>query len=190
MTKTKDIELKCLLGTTVDNEIVFGEFGITYRNNYPQFTASFDTVAPINDDDFDLVEYFDDFLDSCDGDYKWKLCEYHDCKPSELAECLADECCDVRDALDCSVYPKRINVDGEHYCFESRCGGQHDTRDEMEFYCNKQIYDKIHQLWDKYHLKKVDDSVVDEVKDLISTCKTELPDEVEYITNYIREHLQ
>lgn len=39
-------KIKVLLGVDRNQELVFGEFGITYRNGYPEFFASFDTVRP------------------------------------------------------------------------------------------------------------------------------------------------
>jgi len=46
-----------------------------------------------------------------------------DFKPSELAKELADQCYDVRDALDCSLYPECYKVDGKSWYFESVGGG-------------------------------------------------------------------
>ena len=48
---------KYLLGANRDNELVFGEFEITYRNGYAEFTASFNTVRPFNGENFDLEEF-------------------------------------------------------------------------------------------------------------------------------------
>ena len=50
MTKTR-----YLLGATEDLEIVFGEFGVTTRNGYTQFTASFDCVRPFTADEVDAT---------------------------------------------------------------------------------------------------------------------------------------
>lgn len=175
---------KYLLGATEDNELVFGEFEITNRNGYPQFSASFDTVRPFNAADFDLEDYFEDWLEGMDKDWLYDQCVYHDCKPSDLAEYLADECYDVRDALDCSLYPEMYDVDGEDWCFESSACGQHDTRNEMRDFVNPYAYNVLHELWDNYHLKEVDDEVVEivnKLRDILSEV-----DEEEWITDYIK----
>ena len=108
---------KYLLGATVDNELVFGEFEITNRNGYSEFTASFDTVRPFNGEDYDLEEYYEGWIDGMDKEYLYDLCERFDCKPSELPKELADECYDIRDAIDCSLYPEEIEVNGESWYF-------------------------------------------------------------------------
>ena len=179
---------KYLLGATTDKEIVFGEFEVTYRNGYPQFTASFDTVRPFAKDSYDLVEYYEDWVDCMDKACLYDLCERFDCSPSELPKELANECYDIRDAIDCSLYPEIIEVNGEEYCFESGSCGQHDTREEMEVYTNKEAYDLLHKLWDEHHLYKVDESVIAKVQELDEMLS--VIDEEEWIANYIEEEIK
>ena len=177
---------KYLLGATVNNELVFGEFEVTNRNGYQEFTASFDTVRPFNGDNYDLEEYFDNWIDGMDKEYLYDLCERFDCRPSELTEELASECCDVRDALDCSLYPKCYNVNDESWYFESCSCGQHDTRNEMEEVINLKAYNLIHELWDKYHLKKIDNDVVEQVEKIVDMLS--VIDEENWIIDYIKRH--
>ena len=177
---------KFLLGATVDNELVFGEFGVTNRNGYLQFTASFDTVKPFNGENIDLEEYFEGWIDGFGKAELYNMCERFDCRPSELSKELADECYDVRDAIDCSVYPECYEVDGESWYFESRSGGQHDTRNEMEEIINKEAYDLLHELWDKHHLNKIDDAVVEQIGKLTNMLSD--VDEEEWIVGYIERH--
>ena len=103
---------------------------------------------------------------------------------------MADECSDIRDALDCSLYPKCFDIDGESWYFESVGGGQHDSRkDGMEVYTNQSIYDKLHELWDAYHLKKVDSGVIAQVENLAKMCENIQEHEEEWIKDYIRENM-
>ena len=177
---------KCLLGATKNNEIVFGEFEITNRNGYAEFTASFDTVRPFREDDYDLEEYFGNVYYDYDKGYLYDLCERFDCRPSELANELANECDDIRDAIDCSLYPECYSIDGTDWYFES-CGcGQHDTREEMEEYVNNNAYNLLHELWYKYHLKKVEEDVVAKVEGLIAMVSN--VNEEDWITDYIERH--
>ena len=157
---------KYLLGATVDKELVFEEIEVRDWNGHPEFSASFDTVRPINGNDYDLEEYFEGWLEDIDAQWKWDDCVKRDCSPNELAAELADECDDPRDALDCSLYPECVEVDGEDWYFESGSCGQYDTRDIMETYINKAAYDKLIALWDKYHLKEIDDTVEAEIKEV------------------------
>lgn len=154
------------------------------------FSASFDTVKPFKGDDFDLEEYYEDYLENLDKEYKYDLCERFDCKPSELAGNLAAECYDVRDALDCSFYPECYEIDGESWYFESVGGGQYDSRKNgMETYTNQSIYNKLHELWDAYHLKKVDNGIIAQVENLAKMCEDIQEHEEEWIKDYIRENM-
>ena len=178
---------KFLLGATVNNELVFGEFEVREWNGYPEFSASFNTVIPFNAEGYDLEEYYEDWVSGMDKEYLYDLCERFDCRPSELPKNLADECYDVRDALDCSLYSEEVIVDGESWCFESSGCGQHDTRkDGMEKYVNEEAYNLLHTLWDNYHLKKVDEEVIEQIENLASMLSS--IDEEEWIINYIKEY--
>jgi hypothetical protein len=75
---------KYLLGATTDREIVFGEFEITTRNGYPEFSASFDTVRPFDGDDYNLEEYFIDWCDCMDKATLYDMCERLYCSPQDL----------------------------------------------------------------------------------------------------------
>ena len=155
---------KFLLGATVDNELVFCEFEIRTLHGYQTFSASFDTVRPFNGENFDLEGYFEGWIDGFGKDELYDMCERFDCRPSELHKELADECYDIRDAMDCSLYPECYDVNGESWYFESCSCGQHDTRDEMDETIDEEAYDLLHELWDNYHLKKIDDDVIEKVE--------------------------
>ena len=178
---------KYLLGATVYNELVFGEFELRDNNGHKEFSASFNTVIPFNTEGYDLEEYYEEWVDGMDKDHLYDLCERFNCRPSELPVELASQCCDVRDALDCSLYPEKINVYGESWCFESSSCGQHDTRkDGMEKYVNEEAYNLLHELWDGYHLKEVDNEVIKQVEKLVDMLSS--VDEEEWIINYIKEN--
>lgn len=191
---------KFLLGATNNNELVFGEFELKHPRFYSEngsyideesfeFTVSFDVVRPFKASDYDLVEYYEGWIDGVDKSYLYDLCERFDCSPSKLPENLASDCYDVRDALDCSLYLEEITVDGEDWCFESSCFGQHDTREGgMAEYTNEEAYNLLHSLWDNYHLKKVDDEVVKQIEKIVDVLSE--VDEEEWIINYIKEYCQ
>lgn len=65
--------------------------------------------------------------------------------------------------------------------------GQHDTRNEVEEFVDKELYDDIHTLWDNYHLKNIENneeamnlykSVLDRMKNI---------DNEEVVAEYIRK---
>ena len=177
---------KFLLVATVDHEIVFGELEIREMHGKPVFSASFDTVRPFSESDFDMEEYWENWLEDIDKDWKYDACERYNCKPSELASELAYECNDIRDAMDCSLYPETVEVNGNDWYFESGSCGQYDSRGDMEVYTNKEAYDLLHDLWDEYHLKEIGDDVKRKVE-CVEKLLMEI-DEKEWIRNYIEEH--
>ena len=190
---------KYLLGATADGEIVFAEFEATHprywsqeKGNWTdetvrQFSASFDTVRPFKGSDYDLEEYYEGWMDGINKEYLYDLCERHWCSPQDLPGKLADECDDVRDALDCSLYPEEINIDDEYWYFESGSCGQHDTREDgMYEYVNEEAYNLLHELWDKYHLKTIDEDGIKQMQKVVELL--EEVDEEEWIEDYIRRN--
>lgn len=179
---------KVLLGATTNQEIAFGEFEITHRNGYAEFTASFETVEPFRGSDADLEEYFEDFADECcfGADFVLEQCRRLHCSPQALPMELANECDDPRDAYDCSLFPEEYKVEYDRWYFRSGACGQHDLRKEgMAEYVNKKAYDKLYELWDKYHLCKVDEKEITKMLDYIEDKLN--VDWEEWITEYIRE---
>lgn len=176
-----------LLGATKDNELVFAEFGVSNRSGYDEFTASFDTVRPFDGDSVDISYYYQCIVDDMDKDWLIDKCDEYDCKPSDLAEKMADNCYDITEVVDCSLYPETYIINNADWYFESMCCGQHDTRDDMAEYVDEKAYNELHELWDKYHLHKVDSGVIDKVRqiaDALSKTNAE-----EWITDYVRRHI-
>ena len=193
------MSIKYLLGATADKEIVFAEFSATHprywskeKGNWTdetvrEFSASFDTVRPFVGSDYDLEEYYEGWMDGLDKADLYDLCERHWCSPQDLPGKLAEECYDVRDALDCSLYPEVINVDETDWYFESGSCGQHDTREDgMDEYVNEEAYNLLHELWDKYHLKPIDEDGIKQMQRVVELLDE--VDEEEWIADYIRRN--
>lgn len=190
-----DMRKKVLLGVDKNKEIVFGEYEVTYRNGFPEFAASFDTVRPFNGDDVNLEDYFAEYAneDYMGADFVLQQCRRLDCSPQNLASELADECYDVRDALDCSLFPEEYVIGNgygmeEYWYFESGGCGQHDIRDTgMEKYVDKKACDKFLSLWDQYHLKRVNELYIkEELREIEERLNV---DWEEWISGYIKEEL-
>jgi len=166
-----------ILGATEAGELVFVEFRITHRNGYPEFTASFNGVRPFTEEGaISPEEYFESLAYDVSEARQFELMREHDLSPSELTEFLKKEFAqehidnygsiEIQDYIDCSLYPEIVDVDGEDYYFESVWCGQHDTRMEMLFYVDNNLYYELHELWDNYHLKQVDDDVIQRIEKL------------------------
>ena len=179
-------ENKILLGTTKNNDVVFGNFGITKRNGYKEFAASFDVVSPRIITSEDIEMYYEDFAENYGKEYAYDMCIRYDCKPSELARLLAEDS-SVYDTFDLSLFPEEIEIEGDTWYFESSSCGQCDTKDDMELYVNKEVYDKLQALWTNHHLKEVGEEVEKEIEYILK--ESSQVDELEWIENYIRENL-
>lgn len=178
---------KYLLGVNNYGELVFGKFEVTERNGYPEFTVSFFTVFPITEADVDAEEYYENLVEEMDDSWVLEQLKFYDCPYTELPDKLArDNGTEVYDIRDCSLYSEEIDVNGITYYFESSACGQHDTREEgMKLFTNQKAYDKLHELWDFYHLKKVDEEVIKEVQEIQEALSK--IDEKEWIADWIRE---
>lgn len=185
---------KLLLGATKEKEIVFAEIELTHRNGYPEFTASFDTVRPFKETDYNLEDFFEEYNDPRVMGAEWVLeqCKLHNCSPQNLPYELAMECDDIRDAIDCSLFPECYEIRDDYgykqnWYFESSSCGQHDTREDMAEYVDKGAYNTIHSLWDLYHLQEVNEEKcierIEEVERLLNE------DWEEWICDYIRREV-
>ena len=185
-TERRYIMSKYLLGATKDKEFVFGEFEVTTRNGYSEFTASFETVRPFTANEVDVKDYYENLIDEMDDKWLVQTLKQYDCSFSELAENLANDNGEIQDVRDCSLYSEIIEVNNIDWYFESGTCGQHDTREEMDIIINKEIYNKIHELWDNYHMKKIDDSIIEEVDKL--QIELQNLNEKAWIINYIENN--
>lgn len=179
-------ENRILLGVTKNKEIVLGNFGVTTRNGYKEFTASFDLVRPRTITEEDIKEYFEDFAFNYGKEKAYEMCEEYNCSPQDLAEHLASDS-SPKDVFDLSLFPEEIEIDGDTWYFESSSCGQCDTKDEMELYVDKGVYDRLYDLWTNYHLKEVGEEVETEIKYILEDMEN--VDEIKWIEYYIRENL-
>ena len=174
---------KFLLGATKNKEIVFSEVELRDdRNGKMEFSASFGIVYPFEYDEEYLKERLENSLSIYDKSDLYDLCDTYDCSPNQLADCMYTNST-IEDIVDISLYPNCIEVNGNDWYFESYGWGQNDTREEMEFYVNEKLYNRIMELWDKYHLNEIDNSIVEEVNSIIEELQK--VDEEEWIRSFI-----
>lgn len=151
-----------ILGYTEDGSIVVGELE---NRNY--FSVCFSTYYARGLNEEDVQTYFEDLMDDMDAEWKIDQLEVYDCRPSELAEKMSRDS-NIEDTFDTSSYGE-FDIEGIDRDVYLMCssGGQHDTRGEMDFYLNKELYDNIHELWDKFHLKEMDDQTYEDLMNKI-----------------------
>lgn len=178
---------KYLLGITKKHEVAFAVFGITTRDCYPEFTASFYTVKPIAESDTpEPEEYYQDLLDGCysDGD-KYSLCERFDCKPSELAGyVMHDKYAGPQSIIRCNTFPETYEIDGETWYFEDIGWGQHDLTDKIKIHTNQTATERLLEMWKEHHLKEATPEIIKEVEEL--QAQYDKIDVAEFITDYIQ----
>lgn len=179
-----------LLGFSKEKEVVFGSIEIRGGALF----ASFDTVAPFLNKKSDGIEYFSEMLNDCySNSEKFELCKKLDCKPSELVRALVEKegVNTLADERDCSIYSERLTVDGNEWAFESSSSGQHDIlEDGMLEFVNKKDVMELYTLWKAYHLKKVDDTIVEQVAQLRQKLDIGVCEEEAIIASYIKKYCQ
>lgn len=188
-----------IIGFTRDNEIIVADvsFERVGNNPEPDFTVSFDLSEikkaddTIRDYDY-MYNYFEDIRHSYDPESVLNWCDEFDCPPSDLADKMTVDAInnDIigMETLDCSLYPEIIEVDEKDYIFVSTSCGQHDTRDEVEEFVDKKLYDDIHTLWDNYHLKNIEDN--EDAMNLYESVLDRMAkiDDKKVIINYIKRN--
>ena len=173
---------KIFLGTTVNDELAFAEYH-KYEDGRAGF--GFFTVRPFRASDVD-EDYVWDWLDGFGKEILYDFCVDYDCSPNELATEVLDNS-SIGEIIDISLFPNCITVDGEDWYFESSACGQHDLRDEMSEYANKEAFDTLISMWDEYHLKSIPNDKEQIVLNAIEAlCDI---DYESFIENYIREEL-
>ena len=170
-----------LVGSTVDNELVFANISI--REN-KTFSVSFSLVTPTKIDNEYLYERFSSIMDSLSKEDLYDLCEQYNVAPCQLIDTLfaytsPDE------ILDLSAFPDEVEVNKDNFVFETVSCGQCETRNLMSEYVDEESYYKLMTLWDNYHLQTIDDDTLKEVETIIE--KLNEVDSIEWIEDYIKE---
>lgn len=186
---------KFLIGFTKDYNIVMAELELRNRNCENEFSCSFDESSIINADetvyneDY-IYDYVENYLESMDDEYKYYLCDRHDCSPKDLIQTLTnlylDDPDDFMSFLDNSLYPGTINTSESEYFFRADASGQHDTRDNLLYVIDNDLYNDIHYLWDNYHLKQLDEKNLELYNSVIERASK--IDEEEEIKKFIDEY--
>lgn len=175
------MEKTYLIGADKYNNVIYANLRVNERNNKRTFSASFDTYAPFNVDEFDIEEYYEMWCDNMDKDYLYDLCCEYDCAPSELIPYLVNNAPDTHELVDTNG--EEVEVNGDWWSFECIGGGQHDTTDQMEEFVNEEAYNMIMSLWKNNHLAEATEEVMEQMNN-IDTLLGDVNDD-EWLENYI-----
>lgn len=176
----ENLRKKFVLGINKkEKEIIIGEFEITSRNGYKEFTANFDIGKAFDIEEINLDEKCEDNWDCLDSETKIKLLEDGEITKQDVFDnwtCYSD----YYDFVDCSCTNLEITLENNQTInFETTCGGQHDIRENEEYYknivfTNDTAVKLLLNLWDNYHfLKNVEDvkSVENDINYIINNLK-------------------
>lgn len=181
--------------------VFYGNGRKNIKENEIEFTASFDIS-----DIFNKTEYINsgryeeditDYVDSLSKEEKYDLCEKFNCTPDNLAEeyfQMIEESGGPGYFLDNSSFPEECTVNNNDYIFLSSSSGRIDLREEgMKINLDEDLYNKINNYWDKYHLKEISE---DKAKSLINSIETSIKenkaidgDDLNNIDNFLGRYI-
>lgn len=167
----KNFRKNIIIGHNFEGIIVAN---IEIRNG--MFSVCFDTYSPVCISDFEdeiVVDYLVEILNEEIGYYASRLLsEYTSFDNYEIAKEIVEQM-DYMEKLDITNRDinysiNEIKKDNKTYLFELVCSGQNDTRDSKGLKVkNKALYNEIHNLWDKYHIKNIDKEIENYILELL-----------------------
>lgn len=162
MEELKPIRKKYLLGVN-KKRVFIGDFEIRNWNGYNEFTASFSVGKAFNIENIDneyIYNYMKDLWDSVDDETKLNWLDDGEITKQEYFE-QSTQYAEYREIVDCSCTDYEITLkDGKTINFKTTGCGQCDIREQEDFeeikFTNKNGVMLLLELWDKYHLKKIE----------------------------------
>ena len=165
-----------LLGVN-SNTIYTGEFEVTTRNGYKEFTASFNIgwAFDVNNIDDSAEDYFEELWNNSDDERKLELLQDGDITREEAKNnFFVNSVYYYRDIIDCSCTDYEVDdmTNGDTINFETVACGQVDIREETDFektvFTNKEAVMKLLELWDNFHLKEITEVQEEEINNLLN----------------------
>lgn len=181
---------KVLLGGTEEGTLVFANIHVGGEGCRDYFSVSFSEVRPFLATDEFLRERAEDYIDGCNIESLYDMCQEFNCAPSDLVEELLGEAnyIGIESLVDISLYPESYSIDGyeDEVYFESWGCGQHDTRDRL-IPIDPEFSEWLHSLWDTYHLQQLTEeeygNIETKVEEYLDTI-----DEHEWIKEWLMEN--
>ena len=179
---------KVVLGKTEEDSIIIANIDVRESK---EFSVSFDEIAPFEATEEYLKAYFEGYIEQLDESTVFDLLKQYDCPYSELEERVFNDSLyydGVEGIMDISLYPENFTIEGfeDDIYFESWGCGQGDHRKSI-IPLDKKFSDKLHKLWDEYHLEKIPTEILNELKQEIEQYqkKFELDSTVEELATEI-----
>ena len=165
-----------LLGV-MGNQIVIGEFGVEERwENSKVFSASFSIgeAFDTNVSEDEIRDWWEEYWNCLDKSTKLDYLQDGEITKQDWLDDRVYES-DYTSIRDCSCTDLELDYNGMVINFESIGCGQHNCRKDENFkdmvFTNKEAFDKLMELWDKYHLAVVDETIEKEVEELEKTLE-------------------
>lgn len=185
------MELKktILLGIK-NNNIITADVTITDRNNYKEFTASFNVGEAFNVDDIDAdykKDYFEEAWSCFDDEHKLQLLQDGEITKDDVIKDWSYYS-DYTEIKDCSCTNYELDYKGITINFETVGCGQYDVRNDSDFedmiFTDEKLFNDIMYYWDKFHLKEINDEQMEEIKKIMNSKYQEESDAFnEFIIN-------
>ena len=166
-----------LLGVN-GNTIYTGEFEVTTRNGYREFTASFNIgwAFDVNNIDDSAEDYFEELWNISDDEGKLELLQDGEITKAEARDNFINDTyyySGYRAFIDCSCTDFEVSLpSGDTINFETGSCGQVDIREEPDFkgtvFTNKEAVMKLLELWDNFHLKEISKAQEEEINNLLN----------------------
>ena len=185
-----------LLGVN-NNTIYTGEFEVTTRNGYKEFTASFNIgwAFDVNNIDDRAEDCFEELWNNSDDERKLELLQDGEITKAEAKNNFVDSIYDYRDIIDCSCtdYEIWFGEVGDTINFETVACGQVDVREETDFentiFTNKEAVMKLLELWDNFHLKEITEAQEQEINSILESMSSYEPYEDKF-EDFIRNNIK
>ena len=185
-----------LLGVN-NNTIYTGEFEVTTRNGYKEFTASFNIGWAFDVDNIDdsAENYFEELWNDSDDERKLEMLEDGEITKEEAKNNFVGSIYDQRDIIDCSCTDYEVDdmTNGDTINFETVACGQVDIREEPDFentiFTNKEAVMKLLELWDNFHLKEISKAQEQEINSILESMSSYEPYEDKF-EDFIRNNIK
>ena len=188
-----------LLGVN-NNTIYTGEFEVTTRNGYKEFTASFNIGWAFDVDNIDdrAEDYFEELWNNSDDEKKLELLQDGDITREEAKREFINVTyyySGYRGFVDCSCTDYEVDnmPNGDTINFETVACGQVDIREEFNFentiFTNKQAIMKLLEFWDNFHLKEITEAQEQEINSILESMSSYEPYEDKF-EDFIRNNVR
>ena len=159
-----------------DGMIITADVGTKDLLNDPErrmFSASFNVYELQTRSMDEIREYYDDLEFQFDSDHILHLLKEYDCSPSQLGGRMISHM-SLEELVGGDVLGEVHELeDGEFTYFSFSSAGQHDIREDINIKedidenISSQVLELL-EMWDKFHLKGIDESVEDRAKEIVS----------------------